>query len=61
MNEPNHDEAEIARQNRNALIFFIVLAVLGTWATTSYRKYVKLEECVEAGHRNCEPLEVEEK
>ena len=58
-NQHDHDDSEIQRQNLIALAFVTVLTVFGIWLVDGFRKHVQLEECIEAGHRNCVPLDIE--
>jgi hypothetical protein len=54
------DEAEDRlrmRQNLAALGVIVAIVVLGTWLIDSLQHYSRLQTCVEAGHRNCLPLE----
>ena len=57
---PAADEAEDRlrmRQNLAALGVIVAIVVLGTWLIGSLQYYSRLQACVEAGHRNCLPLE----
>src|SRR5262245_48442689 len=57
---PATDEAEDRlrmRQNLAALAVIVAIVVLGTWLIDSLQYYSRLQTCVEAGHRNCVPLE----
>jgi len=45
------------RQNLAALGVIVAIVVLGTWLIDNLRYYSRLQACVEAGHRNCLPLE----
>ena len=49
---------ERTRQNVHAAIMIILLFLGGLWLVFAFRNYVKTEECLEAGHRNCTPLDV---
>ena len=57
---PAADEADDRlrrRQNLAALGVIVAIVVLGTWLIDSLQYYSRLQACVEAGHRNCLPLE----
>jgi hypothetical protein len=57
---PAVDEAEDRlrmRQNLAALAVIVALVVLGAWLIDSLQHYSRLLGCIEAGHRNCLPLE----
>jgi hypothetical protein len=45
------------RQNLAALGVIVAIVVLGGWLIDSLRYYSRLQACLEAGHRNCLPLE----
>jgi len=45
------------RQNLAALAVIATIVVLGFWLIDSLRYYSRLQACLEAGHRNCLPLE----
>ena len=45
------------RQNLAALAVIVAVVVLGFWLIDSLRHYSRLQACLEAGHRNCLPLE----
>jgi hypothetical protein len=53
--EPDNERT---RQNVHAAIMLILLFLGGLWLVFAFRNYVKTEECLEAGHRNCAPLDV---
>jgi len=46
-------------ENLAAAIIVTVLLVFGAWLIDELRKGGKLRACLEAGHRNCAPLEIE--
>jgi hypothetical protein len=45
------------RQNVAALVVIVTIVGLGCWLMESLHYYSHLQACVEAGHRNCLPLE----
>jgi hypothetical protein len=45
------------RQNIAVLILAACIVVLGTWLIDSLRAYSRIQMCVEAGHRNCVPVD----
>jgi hypothetical protein len=45
------------RQNLAAIAVIVGIVLLGSWLIDSLRYYSRLQACVEAGHRNCLPLE----
>lgn len=45
------------RQNFAALALIICIVVLGAWLIESLQAYSRLQMCIEAGHRNCVPIE----
>jgi hypothetical protein len=45
------------RQNLAAIAVIVAVVVLGVWLIDSLHYYSRLQACVEAGHRNCLPLE----
>jgi hypothetical protein len=45
------------RQNLAALAVIAAIIVAGFWLIDSLRYYSRLQACVEAGHRNCLPLQ----
>lgn len=45
------------RQNMAALVVTITIVVLGTWLIDSLRYYSRIQTCIEAGHRNCVPVD----
>jgi hypothetical protein len=46
------------KQNMAALLVIVAIVVLGTWLIDSLRHYSRLRACIEAGHRNCIPVEL---
>ena len=48
-----------ARQNVGAAIALILLFLGGLWLAFALRSYLKTEECLEAGHRNCAPIDLQ--
>jgi|RhiMethySRZTD1v2_1073278.scaffolds.fasta_scaffold3027575_1 hypothetical protein len=45
------------RQNLAAFLVIVVIVGFGSWLMTSLHYYSHLQACIEAGHRNCVPLE----
>lgn len=45
------------RQNLAALAVIVAIVVAGFWLMDSLSYYSRLQACVEAGHRNCLPLQ----
>jgi hypothetical protein len=45
------------RQNLAAGMVIAAIVVLGTWLIGSLHHYSRLQACIEAGHRNCLPVE----
>jgi hypothetical protein len=45
------------RQNVAAFVVIAAIVVLGTWLIASLQDYSRLQACIEAGHRNCLPIE----
>jgi hypothetical protein len=45
------------RQNVAAFLAIVAIVGLGSWLMASLHYYSRLQSCVEAGHRNCLPLE----
>jgi hypothetical protein len=45
------------RQNIAGIAVIVAVVVLGVWLIDSLHYYSRLQACVEAGHRNCLPLE----
>jgi hypothetical protein len=45
------------RQNLAAMVVIAAIVVLGAWLIDGLQYYSRLQACVEAGHRNCLPLE----
>jgi hypothetical protein len=48
-----------SRQNLVVLGLLAGLVVLGLWLFSTLRAYLKVEACVEAGYRNCMPIETD--
>ena len=56
----NHDDADERRRTRQnilALALLLLLVLLGLWLFAELRAYLKIEACIEAGYRNCAPVE----
>ena len=45
------------RQNMAALAVIVAIVALGSWLMDSLHYYSRIHMCVEAGHRNCVPLD----
>jgi hypothetical protein len=47
------------RTRQNLVVLGILLGLLlsGLWLFSALRAYLKVEACIEAGYRNCTPLE----
>jgi len=59
MNSPNsgNEDNRRTRQNVFVLCFLIGLLLAGLWLFSALRAYLRIEACVEAGYRNCDPGE----
>jgi hypothetical protein len=45
------------RQNLAAIVVIAAIVVLGAWLIDSLHYYSRLQACIEAGHRNCMPID----
>lgn len=45
------------RQNVAAMVVIVAIVGLGCWLMESLHYYSRLQACIEAGHRNCLPLD----
>ena len=45
------------RQNFAALAVIVCIVVLGAWLMESLSTYSRIQMCIEAGHRNCMPVD----
>ena len=45
------------RQNVAAGLVIVAIVVAGTWLMASLHHYSRLQACLEAGHRNCMPMQ----
>jgi hypothetical protein len=45
------------RQNVAAFLVIVAIVGIGSWLMGSLHYYSRLQTCIEAGHRNCLPLE----
>lgn len=45
------------RQNIAALLVIVAIVGLGSWLIESLRHYSSIQTCIEAGHRNCVPID----
>jgi len=48
------------RQNVGALIAVALIVVLGAWLIDRLATYSRTLVCIEAGHRNCVPLDIQQ-
>jgi hypothetical protein len=56
--EAERDEDRLRmRQNLAAFVVIAAIVVLGTWLISNLQYYSRLQTCIEAGHRNCLPIE----
>jgi hypothetical protein len=58
-----HDPAEDRlrmQQNVGALIAVLLIVVLGAWLIDRLTTYSRTLVCIEAGHRNCVPLDIQQ-
>ena len=53
------DDREIQRQNLMAFAFVAVLTLLAIILVDGFRQQVRMQECLEARHRDCIPLDIE--
>jgi hypothetical protein len=51
------DDRMRMRQNMAAMIVIVAIVVLGSWLIESLRTYSRIQLCIEAGHRNCVPID----
>lgn len=51
------DDRMRMRQNAAAFAVIACILVLGAWLMESLSTYSRIQMCLEAGHRNCVPLE----
>jgi hypothetical protein len=59
----NFDAAEDRlrmQQNVGALIAVVLIVVLGAWLIDRLATYSRTLVCIEAGHRNCVPLDIQQ-
>ena len=45
------------RQNVAALAVIVCIVVLGAWLMENLTTYSRVQMCIEAGHRNCVPVD----
>lgn len=45
------------RQNLAAMAVIVMIVALGAWLIDGLRHYARVQTCLEAGHRNCVPVE----
>jgi hypothetical protein len=45
------------RQNLAAFLVIVAIVAAGTWLMANLHYYSRLQACLEAGHRNCLPLQ----
>lgn len=48
------------QQNIGALIAVLLIVVLGAWLIDRLTTYSRTLVCIEAGHRNCVPLDIQQ-
>jgi hypothetical protein len=48
------------QQNVGALIAVLLIVVLGAWLIDRLTTYSRTLVCIEAGHRNCIPLDIQQ-
>ena len=56
------EDEDDARRSRNNLVVFVavmIVIVLGVLLTQALKKSTDLQNCVAAGHRNCEPVDTD--
>jgi hypothetical protein len=51
------DDRMRMRQNFAALAVIVCIVVLGAWLMESLSTYSRIQMCIEAGHRNCMPVD----
>jgi hypothetical protein len=51
------DDRMRMRQNLAALTVIVCIVALGTWLMESLTTYSRIQTCIEAGHRNCVPVD----
>jgi hypothetical protein len=52
----NHDDDHRTVENLIVIIVIVVLIVAGVWLIERIIEGDRIERCLEAGHRNCVPL-----
>ena len=52
-----HEDRLRMRQNVAAFLVIVAIVGFGSWLMASLHYYSRLQTCIEAGHRNCLPLE----
>jgi hypothetical protein len=45
------------RQNVAAVLVIVAIVGVGSWLIDSLRHYSRIQTCIEAGHRNCVPVD----
>lgn len=45
------------RQNIAAFLVIVAIVGLGSWLMESLHAYSRIQMCIEAGHRNCVPID----
>ena len=58
--DPGGDEVEDrVRMRQNVAAFLVIAAIvgLGSWLMDSLHAYSRIQMCIEAGHRNCVPID----
>jgi hypothetical protein len=47
-------------QNLGALIAVVLIVTLGAWLIDRLAAYSRTMACIDAGHRNCVPLDIQQ-
>jgi hypothetical protein len=58
-NGDNHDDHDRTLENLIVLVVIVVLVVAGVWLIERIIEGDRIERCLEAGHRNCVPLDID--
>ena len=48
------------QQNLGALVAVLLIVVVGAWLIDRLSSYSRTLACLEAGHRNCAPLDIQQ-
>jgi hypothetical protein len=57
--DPAEDRLRM-QQNIGALVAVLLIVVLGAWLIDRLTTYSRTLVCIEAGHRNCAPLDIQQ-